>query len=51
MTGEWIIFAKYNEKNYYLSLGDHTSDDMILRKMIDEWCIEEFPFILDITIE
>lgn len=27
MTGEWIIFAKYNEANYYLTLAAHGEDD------------------------
>jgi len=30
-TGEYIIFQKHNDQNYYLCLGGHRSDDAILR--------------------
>ena len=27
MSGEWIVFQKYNEKNYYLTLAAHDEGD------------------------
>ncbi|APO97415.1 hypothetical protein [Xanthomonas vesicatoria] len=45
LTGEWIIFAKHNEKNYYLILGKHNSGDELLRSQIDAFCLAEFPFL------
>ncbi|AUI89042.1 hypothetical protein [Xanthomonas oryzae] len=45
LTGEWIIFAKHNGKNYYLSLGKHGSGDELLRSRIDAFCLAEFPFL------
>lgn len=48
LTGEWLIFAKHQGKNYYLCLGQHTSGDDILRSQIDAVCLKEFPFLADI---
>ena len=46
LTGEWIIYAQHEGKNYYLCLGTHdmaTHED--LRKQIDAICCLEFPFL------
>lgn len=46
LTGEWIVFAKHEVQNYYLSLATHdksTHED--LRKQIDTICCREFPFL------
>lgn len=48
MTGEWLIFAKHEGRNYYLSLGEHTAGDAVLRAGIDAMCVHEFPFLRDI---
>ena len=48
LTGEWIIFAQHQEKNYYLCLGRHKSGDESLRSQIDAVCVREFPFLTDI---
>jgi hypothetical protein len=48
LTGEWIIFAKHQGKNYYLCLGEHTSGDDMLRSQIDAVCVKEYPFLVDI---
>lgn len=48
LTGEWIIFAQHQGKNYYLCLGRHKSGDDFLRSQIDEVCVREFPFLTDI---
>lgn len=46
LTGEWIVFAKHEGQNYYLSLATHdktTHED--LRRNIDAICCPEFPFL------
>lgn len=48
LTGHWIIYAKYNDKNYYLCLGKHTDDEKLIRKNIDKLCVPDFPFLNDI---
>jgi hypothetical protein len=46
LTGEWIIYAQHNDKNYYLCLCTHenNSHDSI-RQQIDAICCQEFPFL------
>jgi hypothetical protein len=46
MTGEWIVYARHEDRNYYLCLGTHdkTQHDY-LRKLIDSYCCVEFPFL------
>jgi hypothetical protein len=45
LTGEWIIFAKHDEQNYYLCMALHESgDDVSLRRM-ESICFQEFPFL------
>jgi hypothetical protein len=41
MTGEWIVFARYNEINYYLTLGHHGDDESIWRRC--QACSDHFP--------
>ena len=48
LTGEWLIFAKHDGKNYYLSLGRHNSGDDLLRTQIEAICLPEFPFLENI---
>lgn len=48
LTGEWIIFAQHETRNYYLCLGQHNSGDHVLRSQIDAICLQEFPFLRDI---
>ncbi|WP_127811876.1 hypothetical protein [Bordetella bronchiseptica] len=48
LTGEWIVFAKNEAKNYYLCLGKHNSGDDVIRQKIESVCIVEFPFLVDI---
>jgi hypothetical protein len=46
LTGEWIIYAHYDGKNYYLCLGTHDrSKHERLRQQIDDLCCLEFPFL------
>ncbi|MBQ4837095.1 hypothetical protein [Pseudoalteromonas luteoviolacea] len=45
LTGEWIVFAKYNDENYYLSLGEHSGCDRKLYEMIVSTCTPQFKFL------
>lgn len=47
LTGEWIVYAKHEDKNYYLCLGKHGMDDVI-RQKIENVCVAEYPFINEI---
>lgn len=48
LTGEWIVFAKNEGKNYYLCLGKHHSGDDVIRQKIENVCVVEFPFLVDV---
>lgn len=48
LTGEWIVFAKKEDKNYYLCLGKHGSGDAVTRQKIESVCVVEFPFLAEI---
>ncbi len=48
LTGEWIVFAKYNGENYYLSLGEHDGDDELLYQRILSVCTPQFKFLKDL---
>jgi hypothetical protein len=48
LTGEWIVFAKHESKNYYLSLATHNevrSDPAGFYDHIKRGCIGEFSFL------
>jgi hypothetical protein len=45
LTGEWIIFAKHEEQNYYLCLATHTSGDEAIFARIASACFRQFPFL------
>lgn len=46
LTGEWLVFAEHEGKNYYLCLGTHEkSTHEALRQQIDTMCCQEFPFL------
>ncbi|WP_025647747.1 hypothetical protein [Paraburkholderia fungorum] len=49
LTGEWIVYAKYEGQNYYLALATHDSSthDQV-RQQIDALCCQEFPFLADL---
>lgn len=44
MTGEWIIYAKYEGLNYYLCLGEHGGDDKVVSKL-KGFPMSEFAFL------
>lgn len=47
VTGEWIIFHKHNNLNYYLTLGSHIEDDADIFKRASMACdFDNFPFRL-----
>lgn len=46
LTGEWIVFAKYERQNYYLTLATHDkTTHEHERQMIESICYREFPFL------
>jgi hypothetical protein len=47
LTGDWIIFAKHNGRNYYLDIATHFegNDDKALMKKIRYGSEAEFPFV------
>lgn len=49
LTGEWIVFAKYEEKNYYLCLATHRAGDHSIYNNIKAACWPQFPFLASIS--
>jgi hypothetical protein len=45
LTGEWIVFAKHNGKNYYLCLATHESGDQGIYDKIKDFSFRQFPFL------
>jgi hypothetical protein len=48
LTGEWLIFAKKCDKNYYLCVAKHPSTregDKAIHSDISRLCAGEFPFL------
>jgi hypothetical protein len=45
LTGEWIVYAKENGKNYYLGIWSHRFGDENIAKSIQASCLHEFPFL------
>ncbi len=43
LTGEWIIYIRHNEVNYYLCCGSHIDGDNFLYTKIMEHCLQDFP--------
>lgn len=50
LTGEWLIFAKYENQNYYLAIGAHKSGDEFLRSQIDLVAQTQYPFLETILV-
>jgi hypothetical protein len=48
LTGEWIVFSKHNDQNYYLCFSRHTKGvgDQRLYDFLQTLCEHEFPFLL-----
>ncbi|HET6378755.1 MAG TPA: hypothetical protein VFG05_10705 [Methylocella sp.] len=49
LTGDWIIFAKHDGKNYYLDLASHKEGDQpdALMTKLRSGCAAEFPFLFN----
>lgn len=45
LTGEWIIFAKYGDQNYYLCLSTHNAGDQVIYDQVKSACFHQFPFL------
>jgi hypothetical protein len=45
MTGDWIIFARHEGRNFYLGLGTHDDDDEALYQRLRQGSEWEFPFL------
>lgn len=47
LTGEWILFAKHNGKNYYLCISIHTSgeEDQHVHDFLKTLCEHEYLFL------
>jgi hypothetical protein len=45
LTGEWIIFKKYDSKNYYLCISTHKEGDQVIYDQIKSTCFQQFPFL------
>lgn len=48
MTGEWIIFGRHKDQNYYLCIAQHSSSketDQEIFDAIKRNCEQEFPFL------
>jgi hypothetical protein len=45
LTGEWIVFAKRGEKNYYLCIATHETGDQVIRDQIKAVCVPQFSFL------
>lgn len=43
LTGEWIVYARHQEANYYLTLGTHGEDEAIRNRVLA--CCREFPHL------
>lgn len=49
LSGEWIIFAKHEGSNYYLTIATHDSaTHQRVREQIDGVCCIEFPFLVQL---
>jgi hypothetical protein len=48
LTGEWIVFKKYERKNYYLTLASHSEkNEEIIRRILDD-CRSQYPFLFEV---
>lgn len=37
LTGEWIVYERTGDRNYYLTLGHHDEGDEVIKKRIDAY--------------
>ena len=50
LTGEWIIYAKEDDNNYYLCISPHNAGDENIANNIKSVCLKEFPFLSKVCI-
>ncbi len=43
LKGEWLIYRRFSNRNYYLCLATHDEGDEVIRKMKLDPCLVEFP--------
>lgn len=52
LSGEWIVFAKHEGQNYYLTIATHDNDTHErVRQQIDDVCCVEFPFLVQLLAD
>lgn len=52
ITGEWLVFAKHEGQNYYLTIATHDSDThQHVREQIEQVCCVEFPFLAQLMAD
>lgn len=44
LTGDWIVYANHEGRNYYLTLGKHDEGDAVILERIAQ-CRSDFPFL------
>lgn len=45
ITGEWLIFSRHKNQNYYLTVASHAEPDAEIYARIEAACFVEFPFL------
>jgi len=45
LTGEWLVYSKYDSKNYYLTLATHDEGDEVIYDRIFAYCKNEYSFL------
>lgn len=50
LTGEWLVFAKHESENFYLSLGYHGIDDAVLFERIKKYHPDHFPELSTLVV-
>ena len=51
LTGEWLIYKKYQGKNYYLCLAKHNEGDKFIYENKIQPCLIEFPELKNVLNE
>lgn len=46
LTGEWVIYVRHGEKNYYLCCNTHDAGDQVIYERIVQNCVRDFPDLL-----
>lgn len=45
LTGEWIVFSRFENKNYYLTLASHRESTDAIFQRLHTNCVKQFPFL------